>query len=66
MGGFDSWWIYSSVHIFKLKIVLKTVIFRPAYLAVSDEVYNFALVFHGIRFKVKRLFVVMTSNFFMP
>lgn len=25
---------------------------------------NFAIVFHGIRFKVKRLFVVMTSNFF--
>ena len=25
----------------------------------------FASVFHGIRFKVKRLFVVMTSNFFI-
>ncbi|ROT11847.1 hypothetical protein EEL48_13680 [Muribaculaceae bacterium Isolate-102 (HZI)] len=24
----------------------------------------FATVFHGIRFKVKRLFVVMTGNFF--
>ena len=23
-------------------------------------------VFHGIRFKVKRLFVVMTSSFFLP
>ena len=27
---------------------------------------NFVSVFHGIRFKVKRLFVVMTSNFFLP
>ena len=26
---------------------------------------NFASVFHGIRFKVRRLFVVMTSNFFL-
>ncbi len=26
--------------------------------------YTFASVFHGIRFKVKRLFVVMTGNFF--
>ena len=26
---------------------------------------TFAPVFHGIRFKVKRLFVVMTSNFFL-
>ena len=26
--------------------------------------YNFASVFHGIRFKVRRLFVAMTSNFF--
>ena len=26
--------------------------------------YTFASVFHGIRFKVRRLFVVMTSNFF--
>ncbi len=25
---------------------------------------TFASVFHGIRFKVRRLFVVMTSNFF--
>ena len=27
--------------------------------------YNFASVFHGIRFKVKRLFVGMTDNFFI-
>ena len=27
--------------------------------------YTFASVFHGIRFKVRRLFVVMTSNFFL-
>lgn len=26
--------------------------------------FNFASVFHGIRFKVRRLFVVMTDNFF--
>ncbi len=26
--------------------------------------YNFASVFHGIRFKVKRLIVGMTVNFF--
>lgn len=26
---------------------------------------TFASVFHGIRFKVRRLFVVMTSNFFL-
>jgi hypothetical protein len=26
----------------------------------------FASVFHGIRFKVRRLFVVTTSNFFVP
>ncbi len=28
--------------------------------------YNFASVFHGIRFKVKRLIVEMTVNFFVP
>ena len=27
------------------------------------KVANFAAVFHGIRFKVRRLFVVTTSNF---
>ncbi len=26
--------------------------------------HTFASVYHGIRFKVRRLFVVMTSNFF--
>ncbi len=29
------------------------------------KVYTFVSVFHGIRFKVRRLFVVMTSNFFL-
>ncbi len=29
------------------------------------EVVTFASVFHGIRFKVRRLFVGMTSNFFL-
>ena len=27
---------------------------------------TFVTVFHGIRFKVRRLFVVMTDNFFLP
>ncbi len=30
------------------------------------EVVTFASVFHGIRFKVRRLFVGTTSNFFCP
>ena len=31
---------------------------------VKHIMHNFASVFHGIRFKVKRLFVATTSNFF--
>ncbi|WP_290379281.1 hypothetical protein, partial [uncultured Muribaculum sp.] len=30
----------------------------------NRKMHIFAIVFHGIRFKVKRLFVVMTGNFF--
>ncbi len=32
---------------------------------VKHIISNFASVFHGIRFKVKRLFVARTSNFFL-
>jgi hypothetical protein len=34
------------------------------YYARIQKTFTFASVFHGIRFKVRRLFVVMTSNFF--
>ena len=33
-------------------------------IVVKHKTTIFAPVFHGIRFKVKRLFVVRTSNFF--
>ncbi len=33
--------------------------------AVKHKNSTFASVFHGIRFKVRRLFVAMTSNFFL-
>ena len=32
---------------------------------VKHKMLNFASVFHGIRFKVRRLFVETTSNFFL-
>ena len=34
-------------------------------IVVKHKTAIFAPVFHGIRFKVKRLFVVRTSNFFL-
>jgi len=39
--------------------------FMPKNYVVKHKVYTFASVFHGIRFKVRRLFVVMTDNFFL-
>ena len=33
---------------------------------VQHKSITFVTVFHGIRFKVRRLFVVMTDNFFLP
>ena len=33
---------------------------------VQHKNITFVTVFHGIRFKVRRLFVVMTDNFFLP
>lgn len=37
----------------------------PANLHIINHAIIFAQVFHGIRFKVRRLFVVTTSNFFL-
>jgi len=31
----------------------------------TEKCVTFVTVFHGIRFKVRRLFVVMTGNFFI-
>ena len=40
-------------------------IFLSQKYAVKHKSFTFASVFHGIRFKVRRLFVGMTSNFFL-
>ena len=46
--------------------MLTYIIFLLKYFAGFRYTTTFAPVFHGIRFKVRRLFVVMTSNFFLP
>ena len=46
--------------------MLTSIIFLLKYFAGFRYTTTFAPVFHGIRFKVRRLFVVMTSNFFLP
>lgn len=38
--------------------------FKGMGIVLTKNVRTFAPVFHGIRFKVRRLFVVMTGNFF--
>ena len=38
--------------------------FKGMGIVLTKNVRTFAPVFHGIRFKVRRLFVVTTSNFF--
>ena len=45
-------------------LMLKYAKNTPKYLHNSSRPTTFAPVFHGIRFKVRRLFVVTTSNFF--
>jgi len=44
--------------------MLTSITFLLKYFAGFRYTTTFAPVFHGIRFKVRRLFVVMTSNFF--
>ena len=45
-------------------INVKLLIFLGGSIAEWEKSITFAPVFHGIRFKVRRLFVVMTDNFF--
>ncbi len=47
------------------KIMLTQRDFLPQNYAAKHKSNTFASVFHGIRFKVRRLFVATTSNFFL-
>ena len=58
-------WFRLIFMIWKLKIVNCVKTFASGF-AISNNSLTFASVFHGIRFKVRKLFVVMTSNFFLP
>ena len=44
--------------------MLNQIIFLLENYVVKHKIHTFASVFHGIRFKVRRLFVGMTDNFF--
>ena len=47
------------------EFMLMQAIFLVKNYAVKHKTPTFASVFHGIRFKVRRLFVAMTGNFFL-